>query len=112
MPQARAGLNRTGRGHELVSATAQSLKLDASFLEIRRLIEPKVAAGQDLISADHEEPTVALGHASCLDLGKTQRTAERVTPFLAASSLHRTLIDPSRLDPNLEPSGFKHSARA
>jgi hypothetical protein len=90
-------------------ATAQSLELDASFVEIRRLIEPKVAADQDLIGTDHERAIVTRSHASCLGLGKTQRTAGRVTAFFAESSLQRALINPSRLDPNLKTGGFKHS---
>src|SRR5215471_5969895 len=49
MPQARSSLNRTDRSHKLVRATTQSLELDASFVEIRGLIEPTVTADQDLI---------------------------------------------------------------
>ena len=103
LPQERFTLNRAGRSHELMAATSQSLKLGASFVGIRRLVEPTVAADQDLICADYEKPTVALRDAPCLGLGESERTAGRRAAFRPESLLDLPFIHSGRLDPNVEP---------
>src|SRR5215813_3833845 len=86
MPQPCLVLNHTYCRDELVPTTPQCLQLDASLPDVSGLVEPHLAAEENLVGADDKGSIGARGNMARFRLDKSKRTASgiiTVGPVLA-----------------------------
>ena len=74
-------LNRADCRDKLVSAAAQSLKLGAGLPQIRGLVEPYLAADQNLVGADDNGSVATRGNLARFRFGKSERAVGRIAPL-------------------------------
>ena len=84
---------------------AQRLKLSTGIDEIRRLIQPNLAAHQNLVGTDNELMWTVLRYLPCLGLCKGKRTVGSSPAIDLEDPLDRLFVDQRRFDANLEAGG-------
>ncbi len=95
-----------------MSAAAQSLKLGTGLREICGLVEPYLAADQELVGADDNSSTTATRNLACFRLGKSERAVGCIAPLCPAGLFEKTFVKLSRLDPEIDAGGGEQTAPA
>jgi hypothetical protein len=85
-----------------VGAAAQKFQLGTGLAKIRGLIEPHLAANQNLVGADNHSLSSALPNLSSLRLSKKERTFGRIAALCSTGLFEETFVKLSRFDPKFE----------
>ncbi len=110
MPYQRSALHHARRSDKLMNAATQRPKLDTGVVEIRWLVEPRIAADKDLIGADDESPRMTFRHTPRFNLGERQCTVDSRPPLPLKGLFDCLLVDSGRIDANGKSGSHQQSS--